>query len=59
MEKTRKWCGEKMGGNEESKVKAGIEQEEEDNDGKKQKGVDMGLLVVGDRSFVGVTIVQG
>jgi len=33
--------------------------EEEDNVGKKQKGVDMGLLVIGDRSFVGVTIVQG
>ena len=33
--------------------------EEEDNDGKKQKGVDMGLLVVGGQSFVGVTIVQG
>ena len=48
-----------MGGNEESKAKAGIEQEEEDNDGKKQKGVDMGLLVVGGQSFVGVTIVQG
>ena len=33
--------------------------EEEENVGKKQKGVDMGLLVIRDRSFVGVTIVQG
>ena len=33
--------------------------EEEDKVGKKQKGVDMGLLVIGDQSFVGVTIVQG
>ena len=33
--------------------------EEEDNDGKPQKGFDMGLMVAGDRNFVGVTIVQG
>ena len=37
----------------------GCSVEEEENVGKKQMGVDMGLLVIGDRSFVGVTIVQG
>ena len=34
-------------------------EKEEDNNGKEEKGVGMGLLVVGDGSFLGMTIVQG
>ena len=36
----------------------GCKEVEEDKEGKRQMGVEMGILVVGDRCLVGVIIVQ-